>query len=34
MLKGAGYAALAFVTIWIFVAVLGWFGRNVLPEDA
>lgn len=34
MLKGAGYAALAFVTIWIFVAVVGWFGRTVLPEDA
>jgi Intrinsic membrane protein PufX len=34
MLKGAGYAAVAFVGIWIFVAVLGWFGRTVLPEDA
>jgi hypothetical protein len=34
MLKGAGYAAVAFIAIWLFVAVLGWFGRNVLPEDA
>jgi hypothetical protein len=34
MLKGAGYAAAAFVTIWIVVAALAWFGRTVLPEDA
>lgn len=34
MLKGAGYAALAVVTIWIVMAVIAWFGRTVLPEDA
>jgi hypothetical protein len=34
MLKGAGYAAVAFVGIWILVALLAWFGRTVLPEDA
>jgi hypothetical protein len=34
MLKGAGYAALVVVTIWIAVAVLAWFGRTVLPEEA
>ncbi len=34
MLKGAGYAAVAVVTIWIALAVIAWFGRAVLPEEA
>jgi hypothetical protein len=34
MLKGAGYAALVVVVAWLSIAVLDWFGRAVLPEDA
>jgi len=34
MLKGAGYAAAAFVGIWIVLAVMGWFGERVLPADS
>jgi hypothetical protein len=34
MMKGAGYAAAAFFSIWILVALVAWFGRTVLPEDA
>jgi len=34
MLKGAGYAAAVFFSIWILVALVAWFGRTVLPEDA
>lgn len=32
MLKGAGYAAALFFGLWILLAVIGWFGSNVLPE--
>lgn len=34
MLKGAGYAAIVVLLIWLGIAFLGWFGRTVLPEDS
>ncbi len=34
MLKGAGYAAVVVLIIWLGIAFLGWFGANVLPEDS
>jgi hypothetical protein len=34
MLKGAGYAAIFVLAIWFVLAVIAWFGSNVLPADA
>ena len=34
MLKGAGYAAVVVLVLWVGIAFLGWFGKNVLPEDS
>ena len=34
MLKGAGYAAVVVLILWVGIAFLGWFGETVLPEDS
>ena len=34
MLKGAGFAAIVVLVLWLGIAFLGWFGRTVLPEDS
>ena len=34
MLKGAGYAAIVVVTLWVGLVLLGWFGRAVLPDES
>mgnify|MGYP000041194604 CR=1 FL=1 len=34
MLKGAGYAAIVVLVIWLGIAFLGWFGATFLPEDS
>ena len=33
MLKGAGYAAIVVVGIWLFIAVLAWIGTLLPPES-
>ena len=33
MLKGAGYAALAVLVVWLGIALLSWFANTFLPED-